>query len=193
MCDVQASTGIGDSPDSLLVMSARNGDHEAFVVLLKHCLPGVSRTIRRITKNSADAEDVLQDATLRAYINLSSFRGACSFSGWFQRIAINSALMHLRKRHRRLEASIDVPHDEVTSLRMELPDRAATPEAAYLEKEKLSRIREAVRRMRTRDRSLMEMRYRGSSIQEIAGTVGLSVAAVKSRLFRSKMLLSKEI
>ena len=193
MCEVKASTSVADAPDTLLVISAKNGDHEAFVVLLQQCLPGVSRTIRRITRNSADAEDVIQDATLRAYIKLSSFRGGCSFAGWFTRIAINSALMHLRKRHRRSEASIDIPHEDINSLRMEIHDLAPTPEEAYLAQEGVRRIKQAVRRMRSRDRSLVEMQYRGISIQEIALTTGLSVPAVKSRLFRSKMLLRQQI
>jgi RNA polymerase sigma-70 factor, ECF subfamily len=193
MCDLTLSADIADKSEAHLLSAAINGDQKAFVTLLQQSLPVASRIIRRITRNSADAEDVLQDATVSAYLNLPRFRGTCSFSGWFNRIAINSALMLIRKRSRRLEASIDASDESIKSVHMKLRDHSANPEEAYLEQEGFARLNHAMSRLSTRDRCLVEMQYSGRSHQEIAASAGLSIAAVKSRLFRGKSFLRKHL
>jgi RNA polymerase sigma factor (sigma-70 family) len=99
-------------PDELLVARAKDGDTSAFVELRERHSTKVLRTVFRITRNWEDAEDALQEALLRAFRHLNGFENRCSFSSWLTRIAINSALMTLRKRRACKELSIDITGDD---------------------------------------------------------------------------------
>src|SRR5271155_969556 len=87
-----------DTPDISLVAAAKDGDHQAYAELCRRHSKQILRTVLRITNNIADAEDVLQEALLKAYIHIGSFEARCAFSSWLTRIAVNSALMLLRKK-----------------------------------------------------------------------------------------------
>jgi RNA polymerase sigma-70 factor (ECF subfamily) len=89
--------------ESSLVAAAKFGQKEAFNVLCERLAPKILRSLYRITKNREDAEDALQDAFLRAFVHIVEFDGRSKFSTWLTRIAINSALMILRKKRTSLE------------------------------------------------------------------------------------------
>src|SRR5258708_206732 len=99
-----------------LVSAAQAGSSSAFGELRDIYSPRVYRQLLTITKNREDAEDALQDAFLRAYLAIHAFEGRSTFYSWLTRIAINSALMILRKRRTRPEISFDHPNDEDTSV-----------------------------------------------------------------------------
>ena len=92
--------------DELLVLAAKSGDTAAFVELRRRHATKLLRTIYRVTRNWEDAEDALQDSFLKAYLHLNKFENRSTFASWLTRIAINSALMILRKK-RPYEISID--------------------------------------------------------------------------------------
>src|SRR5271165_5683155 len=94
-----------------LVATAKRGEREAFDELCRGCSERIFRTLLRITKNREDAEDALQEALMSAFVHLREFDERASFSTWLTRIAINSALMVLRKKRQSHEVSMELPPD----------------------------------------------------------------------------------
>src|ERR1700761_4558743 len=87
-----------DSCDMYLVAAAKNGDHQAYAELCRRHSQQIFKRVLRITGNISDAEDALQEALLKAYVHIGRFEGRSAFSSWLTRIAINSALMLLRRK-----------------------------------------------------------------------------------------------
>ena len=174
--------------DDLLVSAAASGDSSAFVELCGRHSKKVLHKIYRITNNWEDAEDVLQDSLLRAFVHLKTFEGRSTFSSWFTRIAINSALMVLRK-NRRLTLSIDGAFEESEGWETWEPqDHAGTPESLYAQQEREELLRIALLRLPAVLREAIDL-WLGQdySTFEIAQALGISVAAAKSRLSRARL------
>jgi RNA polymerase sigma-70 factor (ECF subfamily) len=172
--------------DDTLISSAKAGDHIAFDQLCLRHSQKIKLQIHRITKNWQDAEDVLQDSCLKAFLHLRSFEGRSSFSSWLTRIAINTALMHLRKRRGR-EVPLDHASDELPIWTWRPWGYAETPEKQYsrLEAEKL--LKTAILGLPPRLREVVEMRHTHEGpIREIANALGISLAAAKTRLLRAR-------
>ena len=150
------------------------------------------RTIVAITKNSEDAEDALQDTFLRAHLARETFEGRSSIYSWLTRIAINSALMILRKRRIRSEVLIDPqPDDRWEAITLEVKDSAPNPEELCILHQHQHRTLRAIRRLSPRLRAPIRMQImRGWSIREISLALNISEAAVKSRLYRARLWLS---
>src|SRR6476619_1658732 len=144
--------------EDALVAAAKQGQAEAFATL---CQPYARRLIRnahRITRNHEDAEDALQDAFLSAFIHIKNFDGRSSFSTWLTRIAINSALMILRRKRSALELSIDDPGNHEGNLAFpDVPDRAPDPEAHCAQREREGILRSAIRALRPTIRQAIEL------------------------------------
>ncbi|MGC1299036.1 MAG: sigma-70 family RNA polymerase sigma factor [Alloacidobacterium sp.] len=186
--NTETSTGMKEISDELLVAAARTGDRSAFVELCNRYSKKILPRVYRITKNWEDAEDVLQESLVKAFVHLESFEGRSKFSSWLTSIAINCALMQLRKRHR-LDISIDrIQDDSQTWSTWEPEDRAETPENRYARQEREELLRSAILRLPTIFREVVELRHTQEySTSEIAQALGISVAAVKSRLLRARM------
>jgi RNA polymerase sigma factor (sigma-70 family) len=182
--------GLNQLSDELLVSSAQTGDSLAFAELKNRHANKLLARIYRITKNWHDAEDVLQESFLKAFSHLSTFEGRSSFSSWITRIAINSALMLLRKR-RAVEVSIDaLATDGESWSGWEIADTRKTPEQAYAQWEGEQHLRIAIRRLRPALQRVVHLRRSEDySTSEIAKALGISVAAAKSRLMRAKTAL----
>jgi RNA polymerase sigma-70 factor, ECF subfamily len=179
------SFGLGEA---VLVSAAKSGDRSAFITLCESHSARLVRTIYQITRNWQDAEDVLQDSLLRAFTHLDNFEGRSSFSSWLTRIAINSALMILRKK-RFLEIPID--NDDLEGPHTWEPrDRKESPESGCVRREREELLRRAIRRLPPIYRDVIELRHAHDySTREIAQTLGISEAAAKSRLLRAKEAL----
>jgi RNA polymerase sigma-70 factor (ECF subfamily) len=145
------------------------------------------RTIYRITRNTQDAEDALQNSLMSAFIHLNQFDGTAAFSTWLTRIAINSALMLIRKKRAHPESALE-PHGDGETREYEgIPGRSPNPESLLLESERDLHLEQAVRRLPPRLREVVELRSsKDISIKEVAATVGISTSAAKSRLSRAK-------
>lgn len=184
-----------DSPmelsDAALVSTAKSGDTDAFVELIKRHANRLLRTTYRITKNHQDAEDALQDSFLKAFSHLNNFQEKASFSTWLTRIAINSALMIMRKKRGCYEISIDGTDDPGgTYARWEAKSLTEDPESGFARREREVLLRDAILRLPQVVREVVELRQaREYSAQEIAQALGITVAAVKSRLCRAKLRL----
>jgi RNA polymerase sigma-70 factor, ECF subfamily len=178
--------------EELLVSAARAGDRSAFNELYARNSKKIMQRIYGITKNREDAEDLLQEAALRAFLHLKSFEGRSSFSSWLTSIAINSALMALRKR-RRGEVSFDQTCDDEDRSRSWDPcDDAETPEARYARCEREALLVKAIQRLPYMFREIIELQ--GSheySTMQIAEELGISLPAAKSRLMRARKTLRR--
>jgi RNA polymerase sigma-70 factor, ECF subfamily len=142
--------------------------------------------IRRITQGKEDAEDALQESLLKAFTHLNAFDGRSRFSTWLMRIAINTALMMVRKKRSHPESSFDddvLPH-------LQRPDPALDPERQLLARERDFKLREAVRRLPPLLRDTIEIRYSQElSVIEVAAQTRALMAATKIPLVRARRSL----
>ena len=174
-----------------LLAAARSGSHAAFAELQKTHSVRVYKRILSITRNREDAEDALQDTFLRAYLALPSFEGKSQFSTWLMRIGINSALMILRRRRCRPETSFEQPQDfESDGAYLDVRDKAFDPEQLYDQQQRCEEICRALQRLDPKLRGVMHIRLSEEQpMQKIAQDLGVSVAAVKARLYRARQRL----
>ena len=179
--------------DEDLVAAAKSGDHPAFVELWTRHSKTAFNMVYRITRNQDDAEDVVQDAWMKAYVHLNTFDGRSKFSTWLTRIAINSALMILRKKRARPETSMEITDGE-TWQHWEIADDTKNIEELYARHERVERLRRSIRRLQPRLRNVVEIHQSNDrSIKEIADLAGISVAATKSRLLRARRILREAL
>jgi RNA polymerase sigma-70 factor (ECF subfamily) len=184
-----------DDSDDNLTTAAQRGDQQAFVELCRRHSSVVKRKILLIVRNQADAEDALQDALLRAYTCLTSFRRSCKFSTWLTTIGVNSALMIVRKRRVRRETypSANCPDAETFELQ-NLVDQSLGPEGIYLKGQTVLLVRRAVKRLHPSLRSVVRYYYETEcSVEEAAKVQEISVAAAKSRLSRGRARLRSSL
>lgn len=178
-----------------LVAAAKSGDESAFEILFKRQERKIFRVAFRYTRVREDAEDVVQETFQKAFVHLQKFEGKSSFSTWATRIAINQALMLLRTRRALHEVPADDSSgDHGTTPGPDLADASPDPEATYLQKEEARIVFAAIRHLRPGMRRAVELRELSElSTQETAGLMGLSVAAIKARLFHARKQLSKAL
>ena len=181
--------------DAALVERVRAGDRESFSELANRHASKVFRLARHITRHDEDAEDVLQDAFLKAYSRLDQFQGDSQFYTWLVRIAVNEALMRLRKRRGDRTVSLDeeLPTDD-GSVRREARDVAPNPEQALDRKETQEILADAIDSLADIYRSVFVLRdVEGFSLEETAEMLDLSISAVKSRLLRARLQLRERL
>lgn len=179
--------------DLELVQRAIANDAAAWTQLYRTGAAKLYRTAFALLRNREDAQDAVQDCWLRAYANLKSFQGRSSFSTWLTRIAINSALMILRKRRNEREASShDFDEIEKDSLNLQLFDSSPNPEQVYAEEQRKNRLNAAIANLQPRLRTAVQMGYlEERSTTELASALGISLAAVKTRVFHARVALRK--
>jgi len=183
------------SDESLLVQKAKGGDAEAFTELVNRYKRKIYRLAKNITRNDEDAEDVLQDAFLKAYEHLDSFEGNSKFYTWIVRIAVNEALMKLRKRRGDRQVSLDEPvglgEEEV---KREIAVWEDNPEQRYSREEMQQILDEAVDSLKEDFSSVFVLRdIEELSTEQTAEALGISVPAVKSRLLRARLALREKL
>ena len=177
--------------DEDLVAAAKLRDHPAFAELWTRHSNTAFKMAYRITGNRDDAEDAIQDAWMKAYMHLNTFDGRAKFSTWLTRIAINSALMTLRRRRTHREISMEVTDGE-TWQHWEIADKTADAEELYARHERAERVRRAICRLRPRLRKVVEIhQLNDRSTKEVAELAGISVSAAKARLSRARSILRK--
>jgi RNA polymerase sigma-70 factor (ECF subfamily) len=184
-----------DLAESELVDQSRNGDRAAFTELVDRYAAKIFRLARHITKNDHDAEDVLQEAFLKAYSRLDQFQGNSRFYTWLVRIAVNEALMKLRRAKTRNTVSLDqVLESEDGPLRRETASEEESPEERYGRLETREYLTQAIDSLSEAYRSVFVLRdIEGLSTEETAEMLDLSVSAVKSRLLRARLQLREKL
>src|SRR5271169_5819407 len=174
-----------------LVQAAKRGDDSAFEELVRRYDRNVFRIAQHITQNREDAEDVVQEAFLKAYGNLAKFQEQSKFYTWLVRIAVNEALMKLRRRKPERMVSLDEEvKTEEDSLPREVADWSPNPEQQYNQAELREILTKTIQGLPSGFRTVFVLRdVEGLSTEETAEALGLSIPAVKSRLLRARLQL----
>jgi len=188
--DAAGATGARVSPQvDTLIRAAQRGDQDAFEQLVRTYDQSVLRLAMNLLRSPEDARDVYQEAFLRVYRNLHSFRFDCSFHTWLYRIVTNICLDQLRKRKVRKEETAVVETSEGAIDRMESYEEEAAeanPERSMWNRELKQRIESALVGLTPRERMVFELRhYQGLRLRNIGEMLGTTEEAAKNCLFRA--------
>ena len=195
----QRAASIGSrSDDDLLIRQAQTGNADAFEELVRQYDRPVLRLAVHLTGSQEDGQDIYQEAFLRAYINLASFRFECSFYTWIYRIVTNLCLDHLRKRSTRArDITTTVSADGEEELMIDrMPDQRAgtSPERSLMSRELHRSIVRAMERLSPRERMVFELKhYHGLRLRTVAGMLNTSEGTIKNTLFRATHKLRAQL
>jgi RNA polymerase sigma-70 factor, ECF subfamily len=184
----------GRVDDTELVREAQRGNHAAFEELVRHYDQAVLRLALHLTGSEQDAQDIYQEAFLKAYKSVGNFRFECSFYTWIYRIVTNLCLDHLRKRQvRKEEAPVAVdPGGEEYDLLDRVADgrAAANPERDLMRREIGGRINRALDRLTPRERMVFELKhYQGLKLRTVGEMLNTTEETAKNTLFRATQKL----
>ncbi|HYK58708.1 MAG TPA: sigma-70 family RNA polymerase sigma factor [Bryobacteraceae bacterium] len=181
--------------ESELVSRAQAGEDEAFSELVSRYQNKIYRLAKNITQNNEDAEDVLQEAFLKAYSHLKGFQRNSRFYTWIVRIAVNEALMKLRKRRSDRTVPLDEPVETgEEAVTREIAVWDDNPEQRYSHEEMQQILDDAVEDLKPDFRTVFVLRdIEELSTEETAETLGISIPAVKSRLLRARLALREKL
>ena len=195
MAVIQSKARDEASDELALVHAAKAGDISAFEQLVKRYDRNVFRIAQHITQNREDAEDVVQDAFLKAYENLEQFQENSKFYTWLVRIAVNESLMKLRRRRTDKTVSLDQEiQTEEDTMPREVADWSPNPEQLYKQGELKEILTRTINGLPTSFRTVFVLRdVEGLSTEETAEALGLSIPAVKSRLLRARLQLRERL
>ncbi len=190
-----ATLTVATPSDAELVEQTRAGDRAAFNELVERHARKIFRTARHITKNDQDAEDVLQDAFLKAYTRLEQFQGEAQFYTWLTRIAVNESLMRLRKRRNSKTVSLDEQLEtEDSQISRQVASDGPNPEQSYSQEETRRVVEDAIDSLAEGYRAVFVLRdVEGFSTEETGQMLKLSISAVKSRLLRARLQLREKL
>jgi RNA polymerase sigma-70 factor (ECF subfamily) len=179
--------------DTQLLSAARRGDKAAFGRLFESHSKKILHSTLRITRNHEDAEDALQECFLSGLVHLNDFDGRSQLSTWLTRIAINAALMKLRRNRYSREVPMEFTDEEGKERpRFQFIDGSPNPEESYVEGERARLLREALSGLRPRVRAAIDIcQLQECSVKETARKLGISTAAAKGRLFHARVALRK--
>jgi RNA polymerase sigma-70 factor (ECF subfamily) len=180
--------------EGALVAAAKAGEISAFETLVNRYERKIFRLTLNITQNREDAEDAMQEAFLKAYQHLPGFEGNSRFYTWLVRIAVNQALMKLRRRRPNvvsLDEEIDTGDDMMPR---EVEDWGPSPEQRYQQSEMAGILSKAIGELDPQFRTVFQLRdIEELSTEETAEALDLSVPAVKSRLLRARLKLREKL
>lgn len=181
--------------EEMLISASQAGQEWAFAELCSRCSKRIFIVLYKITKNREDAEDLLQESILKAFVHVKDFNRASTFSTWLTRISINSALMMLRRKRVRPEISIDVSSEFGSeAFQWEIADGRAGPEDLCIQHESYARLQEAISRLPRPYRIVVEFRQQSDgSLKKISEHAGITIAATKSRLTRATKALRSSL
>ena len=179
--------------ENQLIAAAKSGRRAPFGELCERHMKQVSCVTRRIMRNREDAEDALQDCLLNAFVHVKDFDERSRFATWLTRIAINAALIKLRKNRGAREVPIDEPNPSSEPVaQREFRYIAPDPEESCSLRERNRIVKSAISGLRPRARNVVELIHlQEHSIRETAQILGISIGAVKSRMFHAKIALHR--
>jgi RNA polymerase sigma-70 factor, ECF subfamily len=173
-----------------LIAEVLAGNHERYYELIASIERRVYYTAYAILQAEADAEEVAQEAILKGFRGLRTFRGDAKFSSWLLRIVINEARMRLRQRREVSLELLRAPEDEAEYTPIELADWREIPVEAVTQKELAAHLEEAVAALPEKYREVLILRdINGLNIAETSKTLEISMSAVKTRLLRARLMV----
>jgi RNA polymerase sigma-70 factor (ECF subfamily) len=191
--DAAAVSDLRTWSERQLIAAAKGGERAPFGELCERHMKRVFCVTRRIVPNREDAEDAAQDCFLNAFVHLNGFDGRSQFATWLTRIAINAALMKLRKNRGAREVPVDQPNPSFEpAAQREFRDDAPDPEQSCSARERREILNTAILRLGPRTRRVVELhQLQEHSIRETAQILGISTAAVKTRMFHARAALHR--
>jgi RNA polymerase sigma-70 factor (ECF subfamily) len=180
--------------DTLLVREAQRGNRAAFEELVRHYDQAVLRLAMHLTGSEHEAQDIYQDAFLKAYKSVGNFRFECSFYTWIYRIVTNLCLDHLRKKQVRKEdapVAVDA-QGEAYDVLLQVPDgrSGANPERDLMRRELGTRINHALDKLTPRERMVFELKhYQGLKLRTVGEILNTTEETAKNTLFRATQKL----
>lgn len=189
-----ASAAAKADDEAVFVRAAKRGDVNAFETLVNRYENKIFRLALNITQNREDAEDVMQEAFLKSFEHLDEFQGNSRFYTWLVRIAVNQALMKLRKRKPN-QISLDEPVESDDDLMpREVEDWGPSPEERFAQTELNGILSSVIAELDPSFRIVFQLRdIEDLSTEETAEILGLSAPAVKSRLLRARLKLRQRL
>ena len=186
---------LSDKGDMTLVAAAKKENHQAFEVLVERHTRKIFFAARRMTRTREDAEDVVQQSLQKAFVHLNQFEGKSSFSTWLTRIAINEALILLRKSRGLREVPMDDANaNEEAPTVVKIPDSGQSPEDSFSQRERQRILFSALSELPHGMRRAMQLRELDErSTEETARIMGISVGAVKARVFHGRRKLRERL
>ncbi|MEM1067285.1 MAG: sigma-70 family RNA polymerase sigma factor [Planctomycetota bacterium] len=170
------------SDESQLIDQALQGDRAAFTQLVEMNQDRLFASMRQVTGSPEEAEEVVQEAFIRAFIKLDTFQRNSQFFTWLYRIAFNSALT--RKRRKRARVSLDQYRE---SSGLEVTDEGASVDEPMLQRERVEMVRQAIQTLSEDHRSILVLReMQDHSYEDIAEILSISIGTVRSRLSRAR-------
>ena len=181
--------------DQHLVERAQRGDKRAFELLVEKYQRKLARLVSRLVRDPGEVEDVTQEAFVKAYRALPSFRGDSAFYTWLYRIGINTAKNYLVATGRRAPTSTAVDAEEAEGLENGEPLRDInTPESLLLSKEIATTVNAAIESLPEELRSAIQLReIEGMSYEEIAKLMDCPIGTVRSRIFRAREAIAERL
>jgi RNA polymerase sigma-70 factor, ECF subfamily len=185
----------GTNSDLSLVRSAQSGEIRAFDRLVLKYRARVVELAMRYTRNSADAEDAAQEAFIRAYRGLQQFRCESAFYTWLYRIASNCARNLLKARSRNLiNGTVDLPDEQNAADAPARLQDLETPEELTLTDEIRGMVSATLEKLSEAHRAVITLReIDGLSYQEIAAEMSIPVGTVRSRVFRARDIIDRQL
>ena len=173
-----------------VIRRVQRGDTDAFEALVAAYEKNVFNVALQMTGNREDAQDMTQEAFLKAYSSLSSFRGDSKFSSWLYRIVSNVCLDFKRRQGRRPSSSLTMEDDEGENIQLDIADESQSPEALLERKMTREAVRAGLQQLPDEQRQILLLReIQGLSYEEIGEAMGLEAGTVKSRIFRARKKL----
>jgi RNA polymerase sigma-70 factor (ECF subfamily) len=186
--------GVDKDSDGMLVTAAKRGNARAFEQLVLRHERRVFAMARRITNNREDAEDVVQETFHKVFLHLDSFEEKSRFSTWLTRIAMNEALMLLRRRRGVFEILPENADDGAKPLSEVFVDQRPNPEEVYSRRERAQLLAEAINRLGPTIRTAILLRdIEEKSVEETAHILGTTIGAVKARVFHGRRKLRRTV
>lgn len=173
-----------------IIEKVLGGDANAFEELVLKYEKTVYNLALRMVGDRDDASDMTQEAFIKAYGSLSSFRGDSKFSVWIYRITTNVCLDFLRSKSRKQQVSLTVSDDDDEDAQLDIPDPKADPEQQLMQKMSMQSVEEGLKTLPDKQRQILVMRELGGmSYAEIGKALSLEEGTVKSRIFRARKRL----
>jgi RNA polymerase sigma-70 factor, ECF subfamily len=191
MTRVERPAGAGDDDEHSLIARICKGESSLFAKLVKPYERRVYVTALALLRNDADAQDVAQEAILKAFAHLRQFRGESKFSTWLIQITVNEARMRQRKQHAQLfEPLVESNDEERTYTPRDFADWREIPSEALERSEIRTLLAKALASLAQKYREVFILRdVEHMSIEEAAEALNISIASVKTRLLRARLML----
>lgn len=176
--------------EAAVIQAVLDGDINAYELLVKEYEKNVYNLALRMVGNSEDAADMSQEAFIKAYNSLTSFRGDSKFSVWLYRIVSNVCLDYLRSRGRRQTVSLSAENDDGEDVEIDIADETQSPERLLDKRLTRDAVRRGLAALPPEHRQILLLReIQGLSYDEIADALGIEAGTVKSRIFRARKKL----